>query len=358
MERQNFIDWMKAVGMFVIVVGHVVGSPYNLFNLASQPIYTKQLGVCFFIFIMGWSLANEHRTSFKVVYNRLFLIYFYGIIFALIVSAYSLFTISDINESNYAPFVLGVNVFFNSFPANPTTWYIGTYLHVLLFWFFFIKGRKVTKNHLIVALVFEILIRAVLLYFNKSYIAYMFLPNWITVFMLGGYLYQKRDSQWGLKTVAVIVAWVMAVALWVSPYNSMITSMSFPFRELNVQGSMLENFAPLILSFFISVVYISNTYVFFEIFRRLPCLKIVQFFARNSLITFIIHMPLIYALHPFVYQFFETEWAKKTTFILLIFVGTAIVSEIIQRLVNTGYIQNKVWDLILAVETKLRGTAK
>ena len=172
MERQGFIDWLKATGMLAIVIGHIVGSPYNLFNLVSQPIYTKQLGVCFFIFIVGWSLANEHRTSFRVVFNRIFPVYFYGLFFALLLSSIFIFTINDINESNYSPFVLGINVFLNNFPANPTTWYIGTYLHLLLFWFFFIRGKKITKRHLSIAIIFEILMRAFLLYLDKNFIRY------------------------------------------------------------------------------------------------------------------------------------------------------------------------------------------
>ncbi len=357
MERQNFIDWMKAVGMFFIIVGHVVGSPYNLFNLASQPIYTKQLGVCFFIFIMGWGLANEHRTSFQVVFKRAFPIYFYGIAFALLLSVIFAFTKNDINESNYLPFMLGINVFFNNFPANPTTWYIGTYLHVLLFWFFFIRGRQVTNTHLVIALFIEISIRALLLYFNKHFVAYMLLPNWITVFMLGGYLFQRKDTHWRPRAVFIVSAWIIVVAYWASPLNTLVLSGSFPFRQFTNQIATTESWASILLSIVISVVYLLNTFVFFELFRRLPCLGIVKFFARNSLITFIIHMPLVYALNNYVYLYFE-DWVQRTVLILLIFIGTAIISELIQKIVNVRYFQDKAWRVILAVNEKWFGAVK
>lgn len=341
MERQSFINWLKAIGMLAIVIGHVVGSPYDLFNLVSQPVYTKQLGVCFFIFIMGWSLANEQRTSFKVVFNRVFPVYFYGIFFAILLSSIYIFTKNDINESNYLPFFLGINVFLNNFPANPTTWYIGTYLHILLFWFAFLRGRQITKNHLFVAIVFEISLRAFLLYLDKDFIAYMFLHNWLTVFLLGGYLFQKKDTNWDYKTAIIVVVWLIAVALWASPLNTLISPKSFPFRDLMTN----EGWAPILRSCIISIIYVVNTYVFFEIFRRLPTSKIVEFFARNSLITFIIHMPLIYGFNKDVYAYFDARWSQQIALIIIIFVGTAIISELMQKFVNLGYFQAKAWNI-------------
>lgn len=348
MDRQGFIDWLKATGMLAIIVGHIVGSPYNLFNLISQPIYTKQLGVCFFIFIMGWSLANEHSNSFKVVFNRVFPVYFYGLFFALLLSSIYIFTINDINESNYLPFFLGINVFFNYFPANPTTWYIGTYLHILLFWFFFVRGKQITKTHLTIAIIAEISIRAFLLYLDKTFIAYMFLPNWLTVFLMGAYMFQRKDTKWQAKTVVLVVGWIMILALWASPLNSLISPKSFPFRDLMIN----EGWAPVLRSCLISTIYIGNTYVFFEIFRRFPKSIIVEFFARNSLITFIIHMPLIYAINKNVYAYFDAEWSKKLALILIIFVGTAAISELMQRLIKLGYFQAKIWSLWIKLATK------
>jgi len=339
MDRQRFIDWLKAIGMLAIVIGHVIGSPYNVFNLVSQPVYTKQLGVCFFIFIIGWSLANQQKTSFKVVFDRVFPVYFYGILFALLISSISIFTINDLNESNYLPFILGINVLFNNFPANPTTWYIGTYLHVLLFWFLFLRGRKITTKHLLISLLVEIVFRALLFFVDKNFIAYMLLPNWLTVFLLGGYLYQRKDTRWQAKTALLVVGWSIVLALWASPLNSLISPKSFPIRALMTNS----DWAPILRSSLVSFIYIANTYVFFEIFRRLPKSAIVEFFARNSLITFIIHMPLIYALNEEVYSHFDSLWSKKLALILFIFIGSALISEIIQRFVNIKYFQEQSW---------------
>ncbi|MFT5002274.1 MAG: fucose 4-O-acetylase-like acetyltransferase [Polaribacter sp.] len=75
-NRVDFIDWLKAVGMYLIVFGHYFGEPYNQFT---QPIYPKELGVAFFVFVMGWVLARESRPHWQVVYNRLFPMYFWGL---------------------------------------------------------------------------------------------------------------------------------------------------------------------------------------------------------------------------------------------------------------------------------------
>ncbi len=345
MQRQAFIDWMKATGMFAIVVGHIIGSPYHIFNLVSQPIYTKQLGVCFFIFIMGWSLAHEKSNSFQVVFKRAFPIYFYGALFAILMSAYNYYNVGNLNESNYLPFFLGANVLFNFFPANPTTWYIGTYLHVLLFWFLFMRNRQIGLGHVGIAIIIEIVVRASLIYQDLDFVAYMTLPNWLTIFVLGSYLHQKKDTSFTLSTVLMLVAWAALLALWASPLNNLIAPKSFPFREIsNVEN--LHTWGPSFArSVLISFIYILNTIVFFELLRRVPYNKVVGFFARNSLITFIVHMPLIYATNKFFYNTFETEWVAQWLMIAFIFIGCALISEVFNKIINLSYLQTKAWSI-------------
>ena len=145
------------------------------------------------------------------------------------------------------------------------------------------------------------------------------------------------------------MAWVLLVALWASPLNKLIGHGTFPFSELKTESS----WAPILRSCIISIIYLVNTYVFFEVFRRLPKSAIVEFFARNSLITFIIHMPLVYAFHKNVYAYFDAEWSQKLTFIIIIFVGTGIISEIIERTVKIEYFQTKAWDLYSKIMSKV-----
>src|SRR5262245_43171564 len=162
MERPHihFVDWMKSLGMFLIVFGHAAGD--SIMHL-TPPIYGKQLGVAFFIFVMGWGLARESRDRFQVVYNRLFPIFLLGIGFAVMMSAIVFATQRELNESNYLPFFFGINVLLDNFPANPTTWYIGTYIHILLFWALVLHKVRVSRWMIIVTVIGEIVFRAVML---------------------------------------------------------------------------------------------------------------------------------------------------------------------------------------------------
>lgn len=333
---------MKALGMLLIVTGHLIGDPFNIFNSVSQPIYTKQLGVAFFVFITGWSLANEKRQGFKVVYNRVFPVYFYGFLFALLLSSIFFMLGRDINESNYLPFILGANVLMNDFPANPTTWYIGTYLHLIILWFFFIRGKEITKHHILAAFVVENITRCILLAMNKNMIAYMLLPNWLTVFMLGMYLRNMRDAEWNPKVLFLLAGWAAILVLWSSPYNVLVFDKAFPFRNLEFEAAWRLP----VQSLLISTLYVISTVIVFEFVRRLPKLRIISFFARNTLLIFIVHMPVIYAFSADIYALFDSIVIRKLVLLLLLYVGIAFISEQIQKAIDIKKVGNKIWNTL------------
>jgi hypothetical protein len=298
---------------------------------------------------MGWSLANEQRRSFEIVFKRVFPVYFYGVIFALLLSSIYIFTKNDIAESNYMPFFLGVNVFFDFFPANPTTWYLGTYLHILLFWFCFLRGKQITGKHVVLAVVCEIIIRAAILSFDKEFIAYMTLPNWLSVFILGGYLCKKTDTSWTKGSALLVASWAVFLAFWVIYGKHIVGTTSFPFRDLAYNDYSNVVVPSFIRSMLITFFYISSTYVFFTLLRRLPASKIVGFFARNSLITFIVHMPLIYGFAQPYYALFPEKSMGQITFIFVIFIGCACLSEVLSKIIKVSFFQKHAWRLFTAI---------
>lgn len=342
MAHQGFVDWMKALGMLLIVTGHVVGDPYHLFNMVSQPIYSKQLGVSIFLFIAGWSLANDIRPVIRVAFNRIFPLYFYGLSCAVLLSVIFTFTKNTINASNYLPFIFGVNVIFNFFPANPTTWYIGTYLHVVLFWCFFLRGKNITLIHLLVAFIVENVARCLLIASGKEFVAYMLLPNWLTVFLLGCFLRQRRDAPWSWSVLWMILGWALIVVVWASPLNTLRFDGDFPFRDVVVSAQ----WALPVRSILISIMYIMNTVLIFELFRRIPKSKLASFFARNTLIIFIAHMPVVYQISDAVYGSIEWLWVGQLSLIIILYVGLGIVSELIQKVVDVKAIGNRMWNVI------------
>lgn len=327
---------MKAVGMFFIVFGHVVGAPFNQFT---QPIYPKQLGVAFFVFITGWSLANENRPRLRVVFNRIFPVYLFGVGCALVVSLLFFFIKNDTNPSNYLPFFLGINVLFNNFPANPTTWYIGTYLHLLLFWYFFLHGGTIRTRHLLLACTGEIIIRAIFMALGKGFIAYMLLPNWLTIFLLGFFLSKKQDETDKSKLPVLAIIWVGLFVFWAWAGNTIGFDTSFPFRNFAGGAQNLAVFR----STLVSLLYIAHTLIFFAIARRLPHLAAVSFFSRNTLIIFIAHMPVINQCSPFIYSLFDSVFVKKLILILILYIGLALFSELLHKMINVKKLREKIW---------------
>src|SRR3954463_3672595 len=62
-----FVDWMKALGMTVIVYGHVTRA-----GPLTPPTYPKQIGDVFFLCASGFTRARDRRPVVHAVYTRLF----------------------------------------------------------------------------------------------------------------------------------------------------------------------------------------------------------------------------------------------------------------------------------------------
>ena len=113
-----FVDWMKALGMGVIVYGHVA---HATTVPLTPPIYLKQFGVAFFLFASGFTLARERRSAGETVFNRLFQVYLFGLSLAMLLTIVNVLSGGHGAPSNYLPFAAGLNVIVDNFPANPTT---------------------------------------------------------------------------------------------------------------------------------------------------------------------------------------------------------------------------------------------
>ena len=188
-----FIDWMKAFGIFIIVYGHVAGSTINHLT---APIEAKQIGVACFLFVAGYSLSRETRPAFEVIVRRLFVLYVVGIALALLISVLSYTLAGRAQLGNFLPFVFGANVLIleNAFPANPTTWYIATYVHIVVLWAIFGRGVRVTVGAVAAVAIAEIALRIVFVNAVGSFFAYMALTNWMAVLLWGAWQGQRGDA--------------------------------------------------------------------------------------------------------------------------------------------------------------------
>ena len=92
----------------------------------------------------------------------------------------------------------------------------------------------------------------------------------------------------------------------------------------------------------ISVLYFAHTWLVFEVTRRLPSARSVRFFARNTLIVFILHMPLYYALYPVVHNMVPAGAPRVFVNVAIYFVALAIVSELINKLVQPKLLRERI----------------
>lgn len=337
-ERCAFVDWMKSLGMLMIVYGH---SPAGTELINTDPIRSKQLGVAFFVFVTAYCLSREKRNAYHAVTGRLVTVYIVGFSFAMLVSLIGLISFGDPGESNYLPFVFGVNVLLNYFPANPTTWYIGTYLHLLLLWAFCLRRIRIRAVHIVAWVVFSVLARAALMVWAGDFVAYMFFSNWVTVFLFGMWANQRRDvaqdrrSLVGLSCIGV----GLLVFAWPRVVGGMIGDTSFPFMQLEPTESSQVNL--LITSAAVEFLYFAYTAAIFQISASLPDLRIVRFFARNTLVVFVVHMPVIYWLTPHLSKFVARGWPLATVNVLIYYVALTVLSEIVLRAINLKRLRDR-----------------
>lgn len=329
-ERLAFIDWMKAIGMGLIVWGHT-GS--GALIQPTEPFNPKQLGVAFFVFVLGFSLARETRPRKQVCFNRLFPIFLVGGVVAVILSTVDWVRVGDLRESNYLPLALGINVVFNFFPSNPTTWFIGTYTHIILLWALLLSRFRFGRSSLIIILAVEILARACLMKYAGSFVAYMLLSNWITVFFLGLYCGQRKSipSRPRARSILTLAAMIAFLTLWTVIAGQLELSKDFPFKLIILSS---ETLSLLVTSTAISVLYATITLLMFRGTLGLPDSRFIRFLARNTLFVFIVHMPLIYAIAPLYYPLVPFPLLRVPINLTLFFLLPAVVSEILFRIVD------------------------
>ena len=333
-ERLPFADWLKACGLALIVWGHVAAATTPRWT---PPVYPKQLGVAFFVFVTGFTLARETRPAWRVVYNRYFEVFVIGLLFALFMSAVGLVLWSDVNESNYLPLLGGTNIVLNDFPANPTTWYVGTYLHLLVIWALLLRRVRLGISILVIAGLAEVLVRAVLVAAAGPFPAYMAFSNWMTVFLLGMIVGQRHRNRLGNLPV---VAGVLSCAAYTAMSNQLTWGRTFPLMSLAEPMPGVG----LMTAFLVTCVYLGFTGAAYALLSRLPASKIASFLARNTVFVFVVHMPvyylLEYALRPVVPGYGPRVLIE---FVICLFV-LAFVSEALHRRFHVARIRDDIWN--------------
>jgi peptidoglycan/LPS O-acetylase OafA/YrhL len=322
-----FIDWLKCIGILLILYGHLVGwGPLAAF----PPIYSKQLGVALFLFVTGYSLARESRNRWHVAFNRLFEILVLGLVTAVVMSGVTFAASGRLQLSNYAPLAGGINVIFNFFPANPTTWFLGTYFHAIVLWALVGHRIRVSPAVLVMSFVVEAATRAILMKQAGLFVAYMALPNWLTVLMLGVWYGQKTSDAALTSRIAPAAAGTMLVLVavgWTVTAPMLPFEQKFPFMQLG-NGDAINTVG---VSLCVSAIYLTITWLMFAITSRLRAPRAVRFIAANTLIIFLAHMPIYFALQPVLRDLGLGRIAVSSILMIVCTIGLGLLSQAVHR---------------------------
>jgi peptidoglycan/LPS O-acetylase OafA/YrhL len=314
---------MKAAGVSVVVYGHVAHASTIALT---PPIYIKQLGVVLFLFATGFTLARERRDTPEVLFNRLFPVYLFGVALAMAITAIGLLTGTGLALSNYLPFLGGANIIFNNFPANPSTWYVGTYIHFLVIWAVWLRQVPVRPWMAAALLLIEIPVRMMLITAEQPYIAYMLVTNWGAVFLLGLARGAGGESERRPHALAYTILLLGGLATSALAIGSGSLDRTFPFMTITGVSPLTGT---LMLSTAVSFIYLFAASATFEATRSMPVPAAVRFLARNSLIIFLAHMPVFFALQPILVGWGLTYWMRVAIQLTLCLGVLALVSEAI-----------------------------
>lgn len=334
--RSDALDWLKAIGITLIVYGHVAHATTVAWT---PPIYVKQLGVALFLFATGVTLAREWRAPAAVLIKRLVPVYVFGLTMAAIMTVTGLVFGTGLEPSNYLPFLGGANVLVDGFPANPTTWYLGTYLHALVLWALCLRRFRVTASVVLAALVIEIPVRSALIVFAGPYVAYMLLTNWIAVFLAGLAWGARPEQQPHGSSVPYLVALGGGFVLWALIMRAAGFSPTFPFMTIDRLPLMVSTLA---ISVAVSILYLTATLLTFGAMRRLPAPGPVRFLARNSLIIVLVHMPVFMALNPVLTGLGLSYSAKVALHLAICLPGLAWLSAVVVKAVQPSALADRL----------------
>jgi hypothetical protein len=337
-----WLDWLKVIGMAVIVFGHTGGD--SLIPEIFNPINPKQLGVALFVFVTAFTLAKEKRDGLRVIHNRFFEVAVLGLLLCVVLSVVQMISVGSPNLTNYLPYFLGISVIWeNAFPANPTTWYVGTYLHLLIAWACLLRWLPVRWWSILMLLGVEILVRASWMSVNRDFNAYMILTSWMTVFWMGTALGRRFETDPTLplsmslspavRRCLSVVGCVAMMAGWLWVVDRLEIDKSNPFGRIIVGGTAAT---AITTSAAVTMLYSVYTALIVGVVFGFPAGRFVRFLSQNTLLVFLAHMPVRDWVTPLYYPWMRDGWLpggwwRQIANFLVLFVGIALVSEALRR---------------------------
>jgi fucose 4-O-acetylase-like acetyltransferase len=171
------------------------------------------------------------------------------------------------------------------------------------------------------------------------YVAYMAVPNWATVLMLGWWFGQRerrgersyrRYRKWPF-IVGAAAALALAATGWLWVSSQVPIERTFPFMRV---AAVTPGTGALFVSSTVTVLYAAATLLVFQTFHRVHAPALVTFVSRNTLLIFLLHMPLFYVMEPVVAGWTSNRALRSTIYLTLCLPGLAIVSEVVRGVVR------------------------
>lgn len=302
-EWSNYRDWIDVLKFFsilLVVIGH---SGLDLKEYL-RPTSLEALGVGPFFLILGYNLSRSKRCKRDILIFRLFDLYFWGILAAILQATLNWYIRGNFSESNFLPFMLGINSFFpdHAVPGNPVLWFVGAYTHFVLLFVLVKRMPRITRIMLLTAMCLEIVIRCQDGVIYRSYTLFL---NWISLFGLGVFI--SNDETYVISLIKrhyplLFCAIVILIVPILFVMNKMPGVVSEGVRNL----------------FVTSVLFIFSTGVRNN--------RYIQLIASNSLFIFLFHHILLHYIPWGIPWFLIIPMGISITFLF------AAVSQIIMNL--------------------------
>jgi len=162
------------------------------------------------------------------------------------------------------------------------------------------------------------------------------------VFLLGMSMRDRAQEAKHAALPVYVLGLTILLITWTFGMRQVALDGAFPFRNfVGMAGSAVV----LPRSACVTFLYVAYTWLVFEITRRLPGYAIVAFFARNTLLIFIAHMPLLFALQQPLNSMVPSYWPRMALSMLILYPGLAIVSELTMRMLQPEKLRDALWVL-------------
>ena len=153
----------------------------------------------------------------------------------------------------------------------------------------------------------------------------MLLTNWAAVFLLGMARGADADEDVRTSRRGYAVALLAGLAAWAIAMQFLPFEPTFPFMSLTGWPTAA---GLLFVSASVSLLYVGTTALLFEAIRHLKTTPApVAFIARNSLIIFLVHMPVYYLLQPMLAAWTTSYWTRVAIQLLVCLPGLGLMSE-------------------------------